>query len=75
MCGRWYYTVYQNKNMKALIMGKFALVWLPSLEIEQGVYEYYVLPTLLFTNNKSKSFRSLTLHWLKWAVISVIKTV
>lgn len=61
--------------MKAFILGKYAFVWLPTLEIEQGVYEYYIFPALLYTFNKEKKYSSLILHWLKWAVISVIKTV
>jgi len=61
--------------MKAYILGKFAFVWRPSLEIEQGVYEYYIFPTLIFVNNKGKKFKSLTIHWLRFALISIIKTV
>lgn len=61
--------------MKALYLGKFALVFMPTVEFEQGVYEYYILPTCLFTINKEKKYKSLTLHWGKWALISVIKTV
>lgn len=61
--------------MKAYILGDFAFVWRPNLEFEQGVYEYYILPALLYTHNKEKKYKSLTLHWGKWAIISVIKTV
>jgi len=61
--------------MKALYLGKFALVFMPIVEFEQGVYEYYVTPTLLFTHDKEKKYKSMTLHWWKWALISVIKTV
>lgn len=61
--------------MKAFILGKFAIVLSPALEIEQGVYEYHIFPTLIFVNNKEKKFKSLTLHWLKFALITIIKTV
>jgi len=61
--------------MKAFIWGNFAFVWRPNLEFEQGIYEYYIFPTLLFIYNKEKKYKSLTFHWLKWAVISIIKTV
>jgi hypothetical protein len=61
--------------MKAFILGKFAFVWMPTLDFEQGVYEYLVFPALIYTNDKSKKFKSLTIHWLRWAFISVIKTV
>ena len=61
--------------MKAFILGNFAFVWRPELEFEKGVYEYYVFPTLLFTHNKEKKYKSLTLHILRWAIISIIKTV
>lgn len=61
--------------MKAFIIGKFALVWFPELEFEKGIYEYYVYPTLLFTHNKEKKYKSLTLHIFRWAIISIIKTV
>ncbi|KKK87705.1 hypothetical protein LCGC14_2750590 [marine sediment metagenome] len=61
--------------MKAFILGKFAFVWMPALDFEQGVYEYQVFPTLIYTNDKGRQFKSLTVHWLRWAFISVIKTV
>jgi len=61
--------------MKAFTIGKFAFVWMPALDFEQGVYEYHVLPTFIYTNNKSKQYKSLSFHWLRWAIISVIKTV
>lgn len=61
--------------MNAKIVGNFAVVWLPTVDFEKGVYEYYILPTFIFTNNKEKKYRAITLHWWKWALISVIKTV
>lgn len=61
--------------MKAFYIKKCAFVWLPAINIEQGVYEYYILPTCIFTVNKEKKFKSLTLYWFRFAVISIIKTV
>ena len=61
--------------MKAYIWGDTAFVWMPTIDYEKGVYEYYIFPTLLYTNNKEKKYKSLTLHWWNWAIISAIKTV
>jgi len=61
--------------MKAFILGNYAFVWRPTVDFEKGVYEYYIFPTLLFTNNKEKKYKSLTLYIYKWALISIIKTV
>lgn len=61
--------------MKALYRGNYAFVWRPTIDFEQGVYEYYIFPTVLYTDNKSKKYEALTLYWLHWAVISIIKTV
>jgi len=61
--------------MKAFIIKKFAFVWRPAIKFDQGIYEYYIFPTLQYTNNKEKKFKCLTVFWWSWAIISIIKTV
>lgn len=61
--------------MNAYIIDNYAFVWLPPVDYEQGVYEYYIFPTVIYTDNKEKKYKSLTLYFWKWAIISIIKTV
>ena len=61
--------------MKAIYFKKYALVWLPAIDFTPGVYEHYIFPTVVFINDHTKKFMSLTFYIWKWAIISIIKTV
>lgn len=62
--------------MKAFILKKFAIIFLPTTKYEQGVYEFPILPiSIMFKLDKPNKYWSITVYVFHFPLITIIKTI